>query len=122
FVWNIHTYVNAWARWQPDIAYAVAEQPLAPGGAFRWSTCGTAVTSTVDTVVDGECVRWSNVSAEGGGFEEWSFVDTRAGVRVATVACLQGPFVAANPDGSRALLERSHAFWLRSLKNVAETR
>jgi hypothetical protein len=37
-------------------------------------------------VMDGACVRWSNVSAESAGFQEWSFVDTPAGVRVATVA------------------------------------
>src|SRR5262249_3295202 len=122
FVWNIHMYVNAWARWHPDIAYAVAERPLSPGATFRWSTHGAAVTSTVDSVVDGACVRWSNVSAESAGFEEWSFVDTPAGLRVATVACLRGPVVAADRDGSRALLERFHGLWLRSLKHVAETR
>src|SRR5262249_43534795 len=122
FVWNIHTYVNAWSRWQPAIGFAVAEQPLAPGAAFRWSTCGTAITSTVDTMVDGDCIRWSSVSGASTGFQEWRFIDTEAGVRVATVACLHGPSVAADPDGSQALLERLHAFWLRSLKDIAESR
>jgi hypothetical protein len=122
FVWNIHIYVNAWARWQPDIAFAVAEQPLAPGVPFRWSTHGSMISSTVDAVEPAHRIRWCSVTEEVRGVQDWTFADTPTGVRVAAAVCLQGPAIGADPAAARELLERSHTVWLRHLKAIAESR
>ena len=122
FVWNLHTDVNVWPRWQPDIRFAVIEQPMAPGVAFRWQTHGMAITSTVDAVDHGIRVRWRSRSGQTTGIHEWTFTDTSTGVHVATTESITGPAVSDDPAGSQALVEQSLTFWLRTLKAVAERR
>lgn len=46
-VWKLHTDVNAWPMWQPDINDAAADEPLKPGATFSWSTYGMDITSTL---------------------------------------------------------------------------
>jgi hypothetical protein len=121
-VWNVHTYINAWSRWQPEIAFAVIEQPPAPGVRFRWYPYGRAVTSTIDSIDEAIRIRWFSVAGETCGIQDWTFTDTARGVRVATRACLSGPSAAAKAVGSRDLVHRSHTLWLRSLKKIVESR
>jgi uncharacterized protein YndB with AHSA1/START domain len=122
FVWDLHTNVNAWPRWQPDILFAVIEQPIAPGVAFRWHTHGMAVTSIVDAVEEAVRLRWRCSADETTWFHEWTFTDRSAGVHVRTSGSITGASVLADPAGSQTLLEQSLTFWLHRLKAAAESR
>jgi hypothetical protein len=122
-VWNLHTYVNAWSVWQPDMRYAVLEHPLAPGVSFRWSCHEREITSMVCAVEEGLRIVWSNnTSKHETGNHEWTFSDIATGVRVTTTESLVSPSLSADPTGWQTVLERYLTFWLRRLKTVAESR
>ena len=46
-VWKIHTDINAWSQWQPDITLSRLDAPLIVGSMFQWKSGGLTITATV---------------------------------------------------------------------------
>ena len=119
-VWRLHTDVNAWPTWQPDITAATTEDPLRPGGSFNWSTYGMDITSTVYALDEGVRILWGGTANGITGIHEWTFADSPTGVRVTTTESFAGDPVAADIANMQALLDQSLQSWLQHLKDVAE--
>lgn len=46
-LWRLHTGVEAWPTWQPDIETARLDGSFAPGSTFSWHTAGLDIESTI---------------------------------------------------------------------------
>lgn len=46
-VWRVHTQIDKWPSWNPDIPKANLTGPIAVGTVFHWETAGMAIPSTI---------------------------------------------------------------------------
>ncbi|WP_331772147.1 SRPBCC family protein (plasmid) [Embleya sp. NBC_00888] len=121
-VWALHSDIDAWADWNPDIDRAELDAPLAPGARFRWLTHGLDITSTVYQVVPGKRVVWGGPVQGIEGVHVWTFHEQDGVVTVRTDESWSGAPVDAAPDDMRLALDHSLREWLRHLKDHAERR
>ena len=119
-VWKLHTDVNAWPVWQPDITDSAADEPLEPGATFSWSTYGMDITSTVYAMDEGSRILWGGTANGTTGIHEWTFTDGPSGVHVTTTESFAGEPVAADVVNMQTLLDQSLRSWLQQLKDAAE--
>ncbi|MFD3440160.1 DHA2 family efflux MFS transporter permease subunit [Streptomyces sp. NPDC058685] len=119
-VWRLHTDIDAWSGWNPDITRAALDGPLAKGAELRWHTHGLDITSTVRHLVPGERIAWGGPAHGIDGIHVWTFEETEGGVRVHTVESWSGEPIDARPEEMRAALEASLTAWLQHLKETAE--
>ena len=122
-VWHVLADIDGWATWQPDIATAALEGPLAVGTTFRWATGGLEITSTIGEVDTGRRIAWSGVSQGIEGIHVWTVEPTDADAtvtRVCTVESWDGEPVRRDPAALHAALENSLRCWLGHLRTAAE--
>jgi hypothetical protein len=120
-VWHLHTDVNRWPSWNPEITAARIDGAFVRGNSFTWTSWGLTVTSTIHFVEDHSRTLWSGPAQGIMGIHEWRFEQTRNGVQVSTDESFSGDPVEADPDGLRAALDDSLVAWLRRLKTQAES-
>ena len=120
-VWHLHTDVNGWPSWNPEITAAKIEGEFEQGNSFTWTSYGLTVTSTIHVVKDHARTLWSGPVQGIMGIHEWRFEPTRSGVHVATEESWSGDPVEADPDGLRAALDQSLVAWLGRLQTQAES-
>ena len=119
-VWRLHTDVNSWPTWQPEITAAHIDGVLEPGVSFDWTSYGFSVTSTVYDLAEQARVLWGGTSAGITGIHEWVFSEARRGVHVTTTESFAGEPVEAGAAGMRSLLDVSLVAWLGHLKLAAK--
>jgi hypothetical protein len=136
-VWNIQTDVDDWPRWQSAVATSERLDPgrLRAGSRFRWTTpvpetattpeTTLAITSTVQQVRTGTCIRWTGPAVGEGlrideGIHVWTFTETRRGVLVRTEETWTGAQVEADVPTSITYLGAGLETWLTELKTTAE--
>jgi hypothetical protein len=120
-VWHLHTEVNEWPSWNPEITAAKIDGDFKPGSSFTWTSWDFTVTSTIHVVEDLSRTLWSGPAQGIMGIHEWHFEQTRSGVHVATNESWSGDPVEADPDSLRAGLDESLLSWLGRLKTQAES-
>jgi hypothetical protein len=120
-VWHLHTNVNGWPSWNPEITAAKIEGGFERGNSFIWTSWGLTVTSTIHVVEDHFRTLWSGPAQGIMGIHEWCFEQTLSGVHVATDESFSGDPVEADPDSLRAALDKSLVAWLGRLKTQAES-
>lgn len=137
-VWDIQTDVADWPAWQPPVTTSVRldHGALRPGSAFRWTTPVPAtavtpattltITSTVQQMKHGSCIRWTGPAVGGGilinGVHVWNFTKIPDGVLVTTEETHTGPQVDADVPLATELLSTGLDAWLSELKTTAEAR
>ncbi|WP_214411305.1 SRPBCC family protein [Sphaerisporangium fuscum] len=119
-VWALHTDVNSWPSWQSDITDASADGPPLPGSAFRWSTFGLDITSTVHAVEAPHRILWGGPAHGITGIHQWTFREQDGLVHVHTEESWDGEPILADIAGMRTALEGSLTSWLQRLKEAAE--
>ena len=119
-VWRLHTDVNGWPAWQPDITSASLDGALEPGARFGWSTAGLEITSTVYAVDEPSRTLWGGPANGIDGVHEWMFRETPTGVHVTTNESWSGPPVEADATTLQSQLDASLMAWLRHLRAAAE--
>ncbi|MFJ4696383.1 SRPBCC family protein [Streptomyces sp. NPDC088766] len=120
-VWRLHTDIDSWADWNPDIDQADLDGPLLPGASFRWKTHGLDITSTLREVVPGERVVWGGPADGIEGVHVWSFEEAGGQVTVRTEESWSGAPVEAATEELRQALSGSLTTWLDRLKSRSET-
>ncbi|MGW4527210.1 SRPBCC family protein [Amycolatopsis sp. NPDC004378] len=137
-VWKVQTGVEGWPAWQSAVTSAkrLDPGPLHPGARFRWTTPAPAtpsspattlvITSTVQQVQPGHCIRWSGPAIGDGlridrGVHVWTFTPARGGVVVRTEESWTGAQVEADPATAIKYLAPGLDQWLADLKTAAET-
>ncbi|SEO49986.1 SRPBCC family protein [Amycolatopsis saalfeldensis] len=123
-VWRLHTDVDHWAKWIPEITPAHKETPgpLRPGSVFDWSPQGMKVTSTVKTVAPGRCIAWGAPVNGITGVHLWTFKPAKGGVVATTEESWAGPPVDADVPGNQSSLDKGLGDWVNRLKDTSEAR
>jgi Polyketide cyclase / dehydrase and lipid transport len=115
-VWRLHTDVDNWPVWQPDIASAQLTGPFAAGSEFRWLTHGLDITSTIYEVVPNHRIVWGGTSLGITGVHLWLFTEGT----IHTEESWDGDPIRADVPGMQKALDGSLETWLRRLKETAE--
>jgi uncharacterized protein YndB with AHSA1/START domain len=89
-VWRVHTQINRWPDWNPDIAKANLTGPIAVGTVFHWETAGMAIPSTIGEVVPLRKLVWSGETGGILGVHVWKFSATPEGTHVGTEESWEG--------------------------------
>ncbi|WP_405432590.1 SRPBCC family protein [Streptomyces anulatus] len=137
-VWKLQTDVERWPDWQSHVTSMdrLDHGPFRPGSAFRWTTpippnpatpaTSLDITSTVEQVKRGSCIRWTGpATGEGlriGGVHVWTFTEVAGGVLVRTEETHTGEQVEANVPYATEILRQGLEAWLGELKTAAEAR
>ena len=126
-LWRLHTDVDAWPAWQPDIETARLDGPFAPGSSFSWHTSGLDIESTIYRVEPGRHVLWGGPGLGIFGIHSWTFTPVGGGTRVDTEESWDGvPVVAGDLVGQggrlRGWLDQSLEDWLGHLERAARRR
>jgi uncharacterized protein YndB with AHSA1/START domain len=119
-VWQLHTAVGDWPRWNAEIARARLDGEFAPGAVFEWETAGLEITSAVREVEPGRRTVWGGPVQGIDGIHVWTFEQRPDGVHVHTAESWDGDPVRADPAGLGAALRASLEAWLAALKAAAE--
>ncbi|MET9767424.1 SRPBCC family protein [Streptomyces sp. NPDC006415] len=137
-VWKLQTDVERWPGWQIHVTSMdrLDHGPFRPGSAFRWTTpippnpatpaTSLDITSTVEQVKRGSCIRWTGPAVGEGlhidGVHVWTFTPVRGGVLVRTEETHTGEQVDANVPYATEILQQGLDAWLGELKTAAEAR
>ncbi|MFI5586191.1 SRPBCC family protein [Amycolatopsis sp. NPDC051758] len=116
-VWRLHTDINAWQSWIPEItpAHKVTPGPLRSGSVFTWSPQNMHVESTIKTVTPLRCTAWGAPVNGITGVHLWTFKQTADGVLATTEESWAGPPVEADVPGSQAGLDQGLNDWANRL-------
>jgi uncharacterized protein YndB with AHSA1/START domain len=119
-VWLVHTEIDSWPQWNPDIAKAHLIGRIEVGAVFRWETAGMEIPSTIGEVVPLRKLAWSGEAGGILGIHVWSFWATAKGTHVRTEESWEGPSVPARVEETQEALDASLIGWLSSMKARAE--
>jgi len=119
-VWALHTDINGWPRWQPDISSATLEGNLAAGTVFRWKAKGLGITSTLQEVEPNLRISWTGNSLGMRAVHVWTFEPQDNGTRVVTEESLSGWFPRIVKLFMPTFLEKSLEQSLQVLKTHVE--
>jgi hypothetical protein len=90
-VWLVHTEIDFWPQWNPDIAKAHLTGPIAVGTVFRWETAGMAIPSTIGEVVPLKKLARNGETGGILGIHVWNFWAIAEGTHVRTEESWEGP-------------------------------
>ncbi|MEU1869517.1 uncharacterized protein YndB with AHSA1/START domain [Streptomyces ambofaciens] len=119
-VWQLHTDVGAWPRWQTDIESARMDGPVTPGGTFHWVSAGLSIGSTIYAVEAPRRILWGGTAHGITAIHEWRFEADGEGTQVRNEESWSGSPVDADVENQRKLLSQSLDAWLELLRRIAE--
>lgn len=119
-LWRLHTDVDAWPTWQPDIETARLDGPFAPGSTFSWHTSGLDINSTIYRVESGRHTLWGGPAHVIVGIHSWTFTPVEGGTRVDTAESWSGGLIEANVEAMQADLDGSLVAWLGHLDTAGK--
>jgi hypothetical protein len=119
-VWEIHTDIDAWSRWQPGIASSKLEGSLRVGSVFQWKSGGITITSTVQVVEPYERIAWTGRALGTQAKHIWILRPHQDGTLVITEESMEGWLVRILKIVMPRFLDTSLGVWLQSLKKQAE--
>lgn len=115
-VWLVHTQVDSWPQWNPDIAKAHLTGPIEVGTIFHWETAGMAIPSTISEVVPLRKLGWRGETGGILGIHVWNFSAIAEGTHVRTEESWEGPSLPSQIKEIQEALDASLIRWLSSLK------
>jgi hypothetical protein len=121
-LWRLHTEIDGWPGWQPEIQTARLDGPFAPGSTFSWHTGGLDIESTIYRVEPWRRTLWGGPAHGIVGIHEWTFTPERGGVRVGTAESWGGEPIEADTAAMQDALDGSLVAWLGHLRTAAESR
>ncbi|MDX3322857.1 SRPBCC family protein [Streptomyces sp. ME03-5684b] len=119
-VWQLHTDIDGWPRWQTDIGSARADGPVASGSTFHWTTAGLSISSTVHLLEAPERILWGGTAHGITALHEWRFEADGDGTLVHNEESWSGDPVDADTENLREALGQSLDSWLQHLRRTAE--
>lgn len=119
-VWDRLTNIDAWTEWNPEIASAKLDDPLAVGSVFRWTTAGMDIASTVGELVPHQRIVWSGLAHGIMGIHVWSLSAADGGTLVQTEESWEGKPVRIQINLLQSTLNESIRTWLENLKRATE--
>jgi hypothetical protein len=121
-VWKIHTDINAWKYWHPDISSAVLKGNLAVGSTFEWKSDGYKLNSTIIEVEENNILAWKGSGFGASAIHVWEITALENGnTLVRTKESMDGWLVKLFKSMMKKRLNSSLDTWLGALKSQAES-
>lgn len=121
-VWRVQSDIAAWPAWQPDVASAQLDGPLATGSRFRWKAAGLQIVSTLQVVEPPHHIAWTGDSLGMHAIHHWRFEETSDGVRAITEESLSGWLARLLKLMDKRFLEKSLQKSVETLRAQVEPR
>jgi uncharacterized protein YndB with AHSA1/START domain len=121
-VWAVHTDIDSWPSWHPDITASELKGPLEPGSTFTWKSGPGSITSTLNVVETPRRVVWTGKAMGARAIHVWRLEPTDDGTRVVTEESMEGWPVSLLKGFFQKTLDRTLDAWLPALKAAVETR
>jgi len=119
-VWRVHTNIEAWSQWQPDVAASHVEGPIATGTVFRWKSGGLSITSRIQHVETAREIAWNGTAIGTRAYHRWTLTPQEGGTLVSTEESMDGWLVALLKVVMPDFLNKSLMVWMNSLKERVE--
>jgi uncharacterized protein YndB with AHSA1/START domain len=119
-VWSIHTDINAWKEWQPDISRSNFDGVLSNGSIFIWNSGGFTITSTLQEIVPQERIAWTGKALGSQARHIWTLKPQAGGTLVTTEESMEGWLISIMKILMPNFLDKSLDVWVKALKNKAE--
>jgi len=119
-VWEVHTNINGWSDWNPDVASSKLKGPLAKGAVFNWKSRGMNLTSTIQDLEPGRRIGWTGEGFGARARHVWTLEPNGKGTLLKTEESLEGWLVNLLRGRMQKALETSLDAWLIDLKNEVE--
>ncbi len=119
-VWAVHTDVDSWPEWQPDVSRAKLEGPLTVGSVFRWRSRGANVVATIQEVEPERRIGWTGKALGTRAVHMWTLTPRDGGVLIKTEESMEGWLPSLLRGMMQKTLKKSIKVWLESLKRKAE--
>jgi uncharacterized protein YndB with AHSA1/START domain len=121
-VWGVHTDIDSWPGWHPDITAAALHGSLEPGSAFTWKSGPGSITSVLEVVEPNRRIAWTGKAMGIHAIHVWRLEADRDGTRVVTEESMEGWPVTILKGYFQRTLDRTLDAWLDGLKATAESR
>jgi hypothetical protein len=116
----MHTHVNAWPSWQPDITGAHIDGVLEPGTSFYWTSYDFPVRSTVYEVTDQRRVVWDGTSGGMTGIPSGCWSKRPDDVLVSRTESFSGDPIDNDRESMQTMRGASLVKWLDHVMTAAE--
>jgi hypothetical protein len=120
-VWKIHTNINSWSKWQPDIAFSEIEGPLIAGTVFHWKPGGLTINSTIEVLEPDQRIGWTGTAIGTQARHIWTLKSHQNGTLLTTEESMEGWLARILKVVMPRFLDKSLDTWLQSLKKQAES-
>ncbi|MFN1836068.1 SRPBCC family protein [Balneola sp. MJW-20] len=122
-VWEVHTHINEWKDWHPDISHSDLKGKLKAGSVFEWKSGGYKLRSQIKKVEENRMIGWHGTGFGATAIHLWEFSSLSNGnTLVRTKESMDGWLVKLLKGMMRKNLNDSLETWLAALKNQSESR
>ena len=121
-VWEILSDIEHWSQWNPDIASAKLEGPLAPGTRFTWKAGPGNITSVLAEVTPTELMAWKGKSFGVRAVHLWRLESNGQGTILRTDESMEGIPARLFRRSLEKTLQKALASGLSAAKKEAERR
>jgi hypothetical protein len=119
-VCKVHTAINDWSQWQPNIDMAKQEDGLTVGSKFEWKSGGLTINSVIQILEPEQQIGWTGKSLGTNARHIWKFKAQDDGTLLTTEESMEGWLISILKLIMPKFLEESLDTWLQSLKIEAE--
>lgn len=119
-VWAVHTDIDAWPRWHPDITSTELHGPLQSGSTFTWKSGPGTITSRLEIVEPHRHIVWTGKAVGTRAIHVWTLEPDADRTRVTTEESMAGRPVALFKSYFQRMLDRTLDAWVAGLKTAAE--
>ena len=122
-VWKIHSDINTWEKWHPDISSALLKGTLEAGSTFEWKSDGYKLKSTIMEAAENNILGWKGAGFGASAIHVWEFITLDNGnTLVRTKESMDGWLVKLFKGMMNKKLNDSLDTWLTALKDQSESK
>lgn len=119
-IWSLISDINHWSLWNAAITETEFDGGLMPGNTFKWTSGGTNIVSTIQTVEPLHRLGWTGKSLGTVARHVWILEPAENSVKVITEESFSGWLAIILKGPLQKMLDKSLQTWLSNLKREAE--
>jgi len=120
-VWKVHTDINKWSDWHPDIKHSCIVENPSVGTVFDWTSDGYKLKSQIQMFDENRVIGWIGSGFGASAIHIWEFSSLENGnTLVLTKESMDGWLVKLFKGMMNNKLNKSLENWLNALKKQSE--